>query len=137
MPNNTNGIRRIESLIEIPQGSFTGYYWMSDQDYPEKVNGKFDAPKTINPFIIEAMLWDEINKKSIMITYTGKYQIFEYDLNILESEGKLEPEKNYMAHRLGDVKKVKFKQFWREEEDLNCENFPVLELKAQIFVGFE
>ncbi|MBK8390612.1 MAG: TIGR04423 family type III CRISPR-associated protein [Saprospiraceae bacterium] len=72
-----------------------------------------------------------------MITYTGKYQIFEYDLNILESEGKLEPEKNYMAHRLGDVKKVKFKQFWREEEDLNCENFPVLELKAQIFVGFE
>lgn len=137
MQDSKTGIRRIQSLNEIPQGSYTGYYWMSDQEKPDPVNGSFTPNlKSSNPFIIEAMLWDETNKKSIMITHTGKYQIFEYDIAVLKDEGVLES-KEYMPHRLPGVKKVKFKQYWKAEDDPLCNKFPVLELKAQIFVGFE
>ena len=136
MQNNIKGIRRIESLNEIPQSIYTGYYWMSDQEKPKKINGNFDAPTILNPFIIEAMLWNETNQTSIMITHTGKYQIHEYDLAVLKDEGVLES-KEYMPHRLDGIKKVKFKQFWKAEIDPLCSDFPVLVLKAQIFAGFE
>ncbi len=130
-----NGIRKIESLNLIPKGNYQGYYWMSNDENPEHINGSFNPPATTNPFIIEAMLWDQDAQKSIMITHTGRCQIFEYDLKILEKEGKLE-DKTYMPHRLEGVKKVKFKQFWKEEKDPLCENMPVMQLKAQIFIGF-
>jgi CRISPR type III-associated protein (TIGR04423 family) len=135
MQDSKTGIRRIQSLNEIPQGSYTGYYWMSDKEKPETVDGEFRPNLNgQNPFIIEAMLWDETTQKSIMITHTGKYHIFEYDLNLLEVEDEI---KEYMPHRLEGVKKVKFKQYWKAEDDPLCCDFQVLELKAQIFVGFD
>ena len=130
-----NGITRIAALEVIPSGNYVGYYWMSDEEKPKRVNGNIELPQSINPFIIEAMLWDEGRQKSIMITHTGKYQIFEYDLNTLPTVGTLE-EKAYMAHRLPGIEKVKFKQFWKAECDPNCAGMQVLLLKAQIFVGF-
>jgi len=130
------GIRRIDTLQEIPTGNYHGYYWMSDKESPKMVNGIFEPPTGNNPFIIEAMLWDDDNKKSIMISHTGKYQIFEYNISLLEQEGVLET-KFYMPHRLDKVKKVNFKQFWIEDPDPLCEGMPVLKLKAQIFVGFD
>lgn len=137
MTENSKGIRRINAIDEIPNSKYVGYYWMSDQEKPEQVNGDF-APKLkgLNPFIIEAMLWDEASEKSIMITHMGRYQIFEYDLKRLASEGALE-DKFYMPHRLDGIKKVKFKQFWKAEKDSLCNDYSVLTLKAQIFVGFE
>lgn len=131
-----NGIHKIDSLDLIPKGNYRGYYWMSDKENPEPVNGSFIPPSTTNPYIMEAMLWDQDAQKSIMITHTGRHQIFEYEINVLENEGKLE-DKTYMPHRLEGVKKVKFKQFWMSENDTLCNDFPVLELKAQIFVGIE
>jgi len=136
-PNKIEGIKRINSLDEIKGDNWTGYYWMSDQVKPKQVNGAFEPKlKSNNPFIIEAMLWDEDAEKSIMITHAGRYQIFEYDLKILKNEGVLE-NKEYKPHRLEDIKKVKFNQFWKAEEDPFCNKFPVLKLKAQIFLGFE
>jgi CRISPR type III-associated protein (TIGR04423 family) len=128
-------INRIEKLADIPNLNYKGYYWLSDSETPVMVNGKFDSTQIkINPFIIEGMLWDEKTKKSIMISHTGNYQIFEYDLK--EIEGEL-VEKEYMAHRLAGVSKVCFKQLWQDVRDANCEGKEVLKMKAQIFVGFK
>lgn len=129
-------IKRITSLSEIPDLNYIGYYWLSDSETPVMVNGKkFDSTQIkINPFIIEGMLWDEKAKKSIMITHTGSYQIFEFDLKEIEGEFV---EKEYMAHRLDGVSKVCFKQLWKAEPDANCNDMKVLKMKAQIFVGFK
>ncbi len=130
------GINRITSLEVIPNVNYIGYYWLSGSVTPVMVNGKkFDSTQIkINPFIIEGMLWDEKAKKSIMITHTGSYQIFEYDLKEIEGEFV---EKEYMAHRLEGISKVCFKQLWQAEEDANCEGMEVLKMKAQIFTGFK
>jgi len=138
MNNKINGINKIDRLDAIPGGTYIGYYWMSDQETPEPVNGRFE-PKISgnNPFIIEAMLWDDTNEKSIMITHTGRYHIYEYDIAELEKQGVLE-DKAYMPHRLDEkTKKVKFKQFWLPERDSLCEGMDVLKLKAIVFVGFD
>lgn len=131
------GINRIGTVAEIPNGNYQGYYWLSNAETPVMINGKIDSTQIkINPFIIEGMLWDEKAKKSIMITHTGSYQIFEYDLNEIEGEMV---EKEYMAHRLNGVSKVCFKQLWQAEKDANCAgaDMKVLKMKAQIFVGFK
>ena len=129
------GIKKIEKLADIPSGNYQGYYWLSDAETPEKVNGKFDSNQIkINPFIIEGMLWDNDKKKSVMISHTGRYQIFEYNFNEIEGEMV---EKEYMAHRIEGENKVCFKQLWQAEEDANCEGMKVLKMKAQIFVGFK
>lgn len=127
---------KIDHLDGIPNGNYVGYYWLSDHETPQMINGNFECPELINNFIIEAMLWDETNKKSIMITHTGKYNIHEYDMTELGNVGSFEC-KSYMPHRLIGVKKVKFKQLWIPEPDPLCCNFDVLALKAHIFVGFE
>jgi CRISPR type III-associated protein (TIGR04423 family) len=131
------GINKIDTLDKIPTGNYEGYYWLSDAEQPILVNdkNKFDASKIgINPFIIEGMLWDDVNKISIMISHTGKYQIWEYKL--IELEGEKE-EKEYMAHRLDGISKVCFTQLWQEEPDANCEGMLALKMKAQIFTGFK
>lgn len=129
------GIYKITSLEVIPNGNYQGYYWLSNAETPVMVNGKLDLTQIkINPFIIEGMLWDEKSQKSIMISHTGSYQIFEYNLKEIEGEFV---EKEYMAHRLDGVSKVSFKQLWQAEEDTNCERMEVLKMKAQIFVGFK
>jgi CRISPR type III-associated protein (TIGR04423 family) len=129
------GINRIGSVAEIPNSNYQGYYWLSNAETPVMINGKFDSTQIkINPFIIEGMLWDEKSQKSIMISHTGNYQIFEYNLTEIEGEFV---EKEYMAHGLDGVRKVCFKQLWQAEKDVNCEGMLVLKMKAQIFVGFK
>jgi CRISPR type III-associated protein (TIGR04423 family) len=131
------GIKKITSLSEIPDVNYIGFYWLSDAEFPVMVteNKKFDSTHIkINPFIVEAMLWDDKSQKSIMISHTGSYQIFEYNLKEIEGEFV---EKEYFAHRLEGVSKVCFKQLWQTEKDLNCEDMQVLKMKAQIFIGFK
>lgn len=134
--NSITGIRRLNDFSEIPKGNYSGYYWMSDKDAPVQVNGEHNFPITLNPFVIEAMLWDENNKRSIMITHTGRHHIYQYDVEILAKEGIFE-EKQYMPHRLDAIKKVKFLQFWKGQPDPECAGFEVLILMASVFTGFE
>ncbi len=82
------------------------------------------------------MLWCESEKISVHVRHTGKYHIHEFDLNILiDGKNKL-VEKEYLPHRLENVKKVCFKQLWVPEADPLCDNMEVLTMKAQIFTGF-
>ena len=128
----------MNNLKQIPQGNYEGYIWMSDQKNPEILNGEtFDFSRiTTNPFIIEALLFDKENNKSIHIRHTGKYYIHTIDLNNLPQDSEL-VETEYLPHRLENVKKVCFKELWVPEDDPLCEGWPVLTMKALIFVGFD
>lgn len=132
----TNIIKH-ESLKNIPNLTYEGYVWMSDKEYPIVLNGEtYDFSEiNTNPFIIEALLYNKEEKKSIHVQHSGEYQIFEYDLSKLEKSNLVE--KEYLPHRLKDVEKVLIKQIWLPEKDENCAGFDVLKLKAIVFCGFK
>lgn len=136
-----NGIKKIPTLVDIPSGKYEGYYWLSDSKEPIMVDDKnlFDSSIfQVNPFVIEAMLWDEDAKRSIMVTHTGKYNIFEYGINdIKKIEGAQLEQKEYLAHKMKDKTHVIFNQLWLPENDDLCEGMMVLKMKAQIFIGFD
>ena len=127
-------------INDINAQKYEGYAWLSDKGKPEILrNIAFDFSKYEdgkNPFIIEALLFDKANNKSIHITHTGKYHIKEFDLNDLPEGSELVDVK-YLPHRLNGVKKVCFKQLWVPEKDEHCEDLPVLKMKALIFTGFD
>lgn len=128
-------IKILESIEQIPQGNYIGYYWYSGAKEPVLVNGFFNpAMDKDSLYIQEAMLWDVVKKISVMLQYTHRliitcYYLSEMDLN----ENCI----SYQGHRLGENKRVKFYRHWEEVPDLFCADLPVLKMKAQIFVGFE
>jgi CRISPR type III-associated protein (TIGR04423 family) len=128
---------KIDNLNSIPPGNYEGYIWMSDSEEPKVLNGeKFDFSLIqINPFIIEGLLFDKVANISIHIIHTGDYVITKYELHKLSSQ-VIEP-KEYLPHRLKEIKKLLFKQIWEEKSDKNCLDFPVLTLKAIVFCGFK
>jgi CRISPR type III-associated protein (TIGR04423 family) len=125
------------SLDAIPSLNFDGYIWMSDSNEPIMLfNEKYNfGPVSNNPFIVEALLFNEELKTSIHILHQGEYVISEYILEQSSLE-KVE-EIEYLPHRLKNVNKVLFKQIWEEQADENCHNFPVYSLKATVFSGFK
>ncbi len=130
-------ITKYTNLNDIPQAKYEGYVWMSDEKKPDvlpKDDFDFTSVPT-NPFVIEALLYDRANNKSIIVRHTGKYHIVEYDLSKLPDDAEL-VDVSYLPHRLGNVKQLGFKQLWIPETDKNCEGWPVLTMKAIIFVGF-
>ena len=84
---------------------------------------------------MEGLLFHKTSGTSIHLQHVGDYLIHQYNLNEVKPENMVE--KEYLPHRLKDVKKVCFKQLWEEEKDKNCEDFPVLTLKAIVFCGFK
>ena len=128
-----------KTLAEIPLRNYVGYVWYSNESkptlLPEEIEKVDFFTSLENPFIIEGLLWCESEQKSIMIRHTGKYFIYEYDLELIPNE-YLVP-KAYLPHRLGDeVKNVRFKQLWLPEKDPLCEDMEVMTMKALIFTGF-
>ena len=128
----------MNKLSEIKNRKYTGYIWMSDAKKPKMLNDEvFDFTSIdVNPFIIEALLYNKEEKISLTIRHTGEYHIKEIDLNNLPDNAKLE-DVEYLPHRLESVNKVCFKQLWLPEADENCEKFEVLKMKALVFVGFD
>lgn len=130
-------IRNIEQLTELSNNTYTGYYWLSDQETPVKILNQKVAFETYNliPFIIEALLIDEVNNKSIHITHDGNYRIYEYDLSLISNFETTSYE--VIPFRLNGVERLKFLKVWAPERDENCENFETLKLKAIVFNGFK
>ena len=126
-------------INDINAQKYEGYVWLSDAEKPIILpNSEFEFSKYTeqsNPFIIEALLFDKVNNKSIHIAHTGKYHINEYDLKRYTDENLVDVQ--YLPHRLKDINKVCFKQLWLPEKDENCNGFEVLKMKALIFTGFD
>lgn len=125
--------------MKISNSKYTGYIWYSDQNKPKLFNNEdpnIDIEDNINPFIIEGQLFD--GTKSISIKYVdGKYCVKEYILSDMKGEVK---DLIFYANRMGEKRQLKFKQYWREDdendEDALCENMKVLQPKELVFVGF-
>jgi CRISPR type III-associated protein (TIGR04423 family) len=133
------GVKKLNSLYEIPSFNFDGYIWKSDSENPiTLLDEKFDfSTIQLNPFIVEGLLYNQDENKSYHITHDGEYHIVEYDLKELSKKGEI-IEKKYNPHRLVDsIKKVKFYQIWKDEKDPNCNDLPVLTLKATVFCGLK
>lgn len=129
----------MKKLSNINNRTFEGYIWLSDQEKPILLrNETFDFSKYeegANPFIVEALLYN--NNNSVHIQHTGRYVVKEFDFKHLENKGAVFEDVKFLPHRLDSVNKVKFKQLWLPEEDADCENMPVLKMKALIFTGFD
>lgn len=131
-------IKNLNSLEEIQNGNYIGYYWCSGANKPTDVKGSFE-PKLDEKslFIQEAMLWDEEKKVSIMLQYTHEQVITQYDLSSLSEIDINRETISYSGHRLENNPRLKFFRYWKEESDQLCADFKVLKMKAQIFIGFD
>ncbi len=125
------------AITDIPKIKYEGYVWLSNEKYPTVLDKQeYDFTKVKeNPFVIEALLWNEEEKTSIMIRHTGKYHIQEFKLDELPAGHEL-VEKAYLPHRLDKVKHVYFQQLWIPEPDAFCAGMEVMTMKALIFTGF-
>ncbi|TFV94468.1 TIGR04423 family type III CRISPR-associated protein [Algoriphagus kandeliae] len=133
-------IDKIKDISQIPDYKFTGYYWWSNSDKPEMLFEEA-LPKekilaSVNPFCVEALLYSKTEGISIHIQHTGKYLVTAFDLKKLDKLDTVQ--KEYIPHKLDQVKKVIFTQVWEEvllEVD-ETTSFPSLKPTALIFSGF-
>lgn len=142
-------------MEHIEAAKYVGYLWYSNEKEPKVFDGNETVPEINldekeNPFIIEGNLWDEDGgRKSIMIRYVdGKYlvrktQVTEEELKGISSSQAYGSEshiattcKDYLVHRIGGVKCLRFLQYWKAEADRMCEEMFVLRPSKLVFIGF-
>lgn len=124
-------------ICEVPQGQYTGYYWLSNSEFPVVVSGAFDNSILNNklPFIVEAGLYNVAENTAVMIHHNGKANvIFQYNLSL--ENGVRNQEVCYEVQRLERIPAAKFFQIWKEEADALCAGMNVLKPYARVFAGF-
>jgi len=129
------------TMETIEKGKYEGWLWYSDEDSPKVFNVADECPATfdenINPFVVEGQLWSEETQTSISIRYVdGHYIIKKYDLSREDADAPT-TERSFIAHRLGEVKRVKMRHYWKAESDPLCEGFEALMPDKLVFVGFD
>jgi len=127
--------------MTIDKGNYEGWLWRSDAIKPEVISPDKERDFTFddneNPFVVEGQLWDAATKTSYAIKYVdGKYIITKHLVTDEELNNK-ENKKYFIPHRLDGIKSIKMLQYWKEEEDPECENFKVLVPWKLVFVGFQ
>ena len=123
----------------IEKAPYEGYIWFSDRRKPLVISPdkpyEADLRDTDNPFIVEGNLWNETSNVSIMIKYVdGKYIVRRTE--VTDECKKNATEKEFIAHRIDGVKKLKFLQYWVETVDALCEGMTTLRPGKLVFVGF-
>ena len=147
------------NITDIPKDiEYEGYLWMSNSKNPivlksEKLKSlrlnesESDKPVIFdeisdlsNPFIIEGQLYSKNTKKSYSIKYAdGEHIVVEYDLNNLPKDrvfDEKEDDKKFIPNRI-NASMLKFRQYWKPEEDEFCEGMEVLQPAGFVFVGFK
>ncbi len=118
---------------------YEGYIWMSDQKRPKKLIKEPIDQKMVesdNPFIIEALLFDEDN----MFSYSIKYVDGEYIVTKSEVEYEYlmkDKYETYISKRVNETTKLKFYQKWKSVRDDLCEGMKTKIPSDMIFLGFE
>lgn len=137
--------------LHIEPGCYEGYLWLSDEDTPILIPTKregynlekdgLDLPSDQNPFVIEGLLFDASNSKSIKIKYIdGGYLVKEYSLEPQTPSDVQDV--TYQSHRMGG-RKLKFLQYWEENNDESCDDpqdergMKTLRPGKLVFVGFD
>ncbi|MBD5358032.1 MAG: TIGR04423 family type III CRISPR-associated protein [Bacteroides sp.] len=134
------------NIYKLPTGNYQGYYWMSDATDPVIVAGLPTMLQTldanVNPFVIEAQLYDPENHLSFSIKYVdGRYVVTRYDVkekidDVRSGKYDFITLKKYIANRMPG-RELRFFQYWEEQPDNLCEGFPVLQPAGLAFVGFK
>lgn len=140
-------------IDKIAEANYQGYYWLSDANTPCVLNGEapfhHDLNPEANPFIIEAQLYDPVNRVSYSVKYIdGKYVAHRWD-NV---DRDMADGENYILHKYYPNRLEKeeqaimlhFIQHWVAERDPACagdmdnpdSGMSVLQPKELIFVGF-
>lgn len=143
-------------MDKIEEAKYEGYLWWSDSKIPVVYNGteplSLQLDDNSNPFIIEGNLWNADKRQSIYIRYIdGQHLVRSIivseeewcgidDKNILLDklgERKVATtRKDFLAHRIPNVSRLRFLQYWEAEEDECCEGMLALKPKRLVFVGF-
>lgn len=128
-------------MNKIEKSRYQGYLWYSDETVPstvlfdEEFELELDTPTNGKPFVVEGMLYDGCKSFSIKFV-DGKHLIIPYDMAELETVDYTEH--NYLANtRIGKNLWLRFRQYWRPDEDELCENMKVNKPAEMVFVGFE
>lgn len=138
-----------DKKTQIPAQGVTGYYWMSDATRPVIVNEADRVPQSlvtldpaVNPFIVEAQLYDRARNKSYDVKYVdGRYvvsvsAVHEAIADVRAGKYDYITLKRFMSNRM-DGRRLLFFQYWRESHDPLCEGMEVLLPAEMAFVGFE
>lgn len=128
------------NLTDFPAHlTFTGYYWLSNQQRPISLNNaEFDIQLIgYQPCIVEGRLYNEAEDISIHIHFMdGNYHIHQMSWKEMVATWEVVP-KAYLAHDLPSVHKIKVKEVWIPQTDPNCANMSVLQPGFICFTGFE
>lgn len=123
---------------KIERAIYDGYIWYSDKSSPEVFQDKdyeFDADKVGNPFMIEGQLYDAQKMISYSIKFVdGKYLCRRYEVKSTDFNKSDVEIKAFHANRMGNLK-LRFLQYWKEEDDELCEGMKVLQPAELVFVG--
>ena len=125
--------------MKIEKSIYDGYIWYSDKSEPEVFQSQdfeFDTDEIVNPFIIEGQLYDAQKMFSYSIKFVdGKYICKKYQVESTDFNKSDVEIKTFHANRM-DEKKMRYLQYWKEEDDELCEGMKVLQPKELVFVGF-
>lgn len=125
--------------MKIEKSIYDGYIWYSDKSSPEIFLNKefeFDTDKIENPFVIEGQLYDSEKMCSYSIKFVdGKYFCKKYEVKSTDFNKSDVEIKTFHANRMNNLK-LRFLQYWKEEEDELCEGMKVLQPAELVFVGF-
>ncbi len=129
----------INDLKKIPVKEYTGYYWMSDENYPRLVSKEKFNPvlKGNNPFIIGGNLFADDGSYSVSIEHIdGHYLIGIVKWGAIDKQAVVLEEETYLAHKAVGFSKVRFKRAWIPAADPECEGMEVLQPAWRAFTGF-
>lgn len=125
--------------MKIEKSIYDGYIWYSDKSEPEVFQSQdfeFDTDEIVNPFIIEGQLYDAQKMFSYSIKFVdGKYICKKYQVESTDFNKSDVEIKTFHVNRM-DEKKMRYLQYWKEEDDELCEGMKVLQPKELVFVGF-
>lgn len=129
-------------MAQIPAARhYDGYVWMSDATSPVVLEG--DAlpgcfADGVNPFVVEALLWDAEARLSYSVRHVGnetlchRYVVAEADF------GGGNVEEVVYALRRRDGRGLRFLEYWEPRQSDGCpEGMPALEMTKRVFVGFK
>ena len=127
----------MEKKHNIPEATYEGYIWMSDQTEPDVLMGnkmpEFTLTDGENPFVAEAQLWDAAHNISISVRFAdGRYHIATTSVTPSAADAV-----TYLPHRIKGVRGLKFQRIWTPIDDPLCEGMPALTLQNTVFIGFE
>ena len=143
-------------MYKIEEAKYEGYLWWSNSKIPVIYNGtkplSLQLDDNNNPFIIEGNLWNADKCESIYIRYIDGQHLVRsiivseeewYGIDdkslLLDKLGERKvttTRKEFLAHRIPNVSRLRFLQYWETEKDECCEGMYALKPKRLVFVGF-